>query len=278
MESRVPVNVRWRMMYARPIKGLRRDNCQFYHSLSLGARGEITGDWDLRPTVDAYLGGADFAGKRVLDVGTAGGYLAFEAERRGATEVVALDMDSAERWERVPFPSETSVADERDALHDYWERMRNGFWYAHEALDSKVLRAECDLYNIPSDLGEFDLAVLGMILPHVSDPFRALDSVALTAKSLVITQWMPNLAGPVAYFLPRPDKGFPRDAWWAITRDCFADMLSILGFEIRNEITAKHRCNARDDLTCTALYAERVRPATARLTDRGAGLGQPLAV
>src|SRR3954453_16714146 len=173
------------MQYARPMRGLRREDCQFYHSLSLGSSGELKGDWDLRPTINAYLAGADFRGKRVLDVGTAGGHLAFEAERRGAAEVVALDMDSADRWERVPFPSEASVQDERDALHEYWERMRSGFWYAHEALSSNVRRYECNLYEIPSEIGEFDIAVLGMFLPHVSDPFRALDSVASRAKSLV---------------------------------------------------------------------------------------------
>src|SRR4051794_17900554 len=115
------------MPYARPMRGLRREDCHFYHSLSLGSTGEIKGDWDLRPTVNAYVAGADFRGKRVLDVGTAGGYLAFEAERRGASEVVALDTDSPERAELVPFSSEGSIQDERDALHEYWETMRFGF-------------------------------------------------------------------------------------------------------------------------------------------------------
>src|SRR5688500_17783271 len=102
------------MLYARPMTGLRRADCHFYHSLSLRAGDQVVGDWDLRPTVDAYLGGAEFEGKRVLDVGTAGGYLAFEAERRGAREVVALDVDYPERWERVPFPPEQTAAIERD--------------------------------------------------------------------------------------------------------------------------------------------------------------------
>ena len=33
----------------------------------------------------------DLSGKRVLDLGTRDGYFAFEAERRGAAEVVAID-------------------------------------------------------------------------------------------------------------------------------------------------------------------------------------------
>ena len=40
--------------------------------------------WDLRRTIDAYLGHFDFRGKRALDVGTASGFLTFEMERRGS--------------------------------------------------------------------------------------------------------------------------------------------------------------------------------------------------
>ena len=40
--------------------------------------------WDLRKTIDAYLGHFDFRGKRALDVGTASGFLTFEMERRGS--------------------------------------------------------------------------------------------------------------------------------------------------------------------------------------------------
>jgi hypothetical protein len=73
--------------------------CWFYHSMDLPGIGEVQGHWDLRPTVDAYLGRIDFAGKRVLDVGTASGYLSFAMEEPG----------------RRSFPS-TSTA----AIEDTW--------------------------------------------------------------------------------------------------------------------------------------------------------------
>jgi hypothetical protein len=43
-----------------------RSLCDFYHVSEL-PDGELTpGQWDLRATVDEYLGRTDFAGKRVL--------------------------------------------------------------------------------------------------------------------------------------------------------------------------------------------------------------------
>ena len=59
-------------------------------------------DGILRKTIDDYLGNFDFRGKRVLDVGTATGFLSFEMEKRGA-EVVSFDMASRAQWQLVPF-------------------------------------------------------------------------------------------------------------------------------------------------------------------------------
>ena len=53
--------------------------------------GKIIGLWDLRQTVDDYLGRIDFAGKRVLEIGPASGFLTIEMERRGA-DVVAVEL------------------------------------------------------------------------------------------------------------------------------------------------------------------------------------------
>ncbi|MBI4379846.1 MAG: hypothetical protein HY574_01450 [candidate division NC10 bacterium] len=87
--------------YVKPIMVESIEDCDFYHSMHVPGIGEVSGDWDLRAVVDDYLGGVDFSGKRVLDVGTASGFLSFEMEKRGA-EVVSLDLDDAARFEFVP--------------------------------------------------------------------------------------------------------------------------------------------------------------------------------
>jgi hypothetical protein len=67
------------------------EECAFYHHMDLPGLKEVEG-WDLRKTIDEYLGHLDFRGKRVLDVGAAGGFLTFEMKKRGA-EVPRRESD-----------------------------------------------------------------------------------------------------------------------------------------------------------------------------------------
>src|SRR6516164_8364027 len=90
------------MVYAqeRVVAGI--DGCFFYHVMDLPGIGTVGQDWDLRGRVDDYLGNIELAGKRVLDVGTASGFLTFEMERMGA-EVVSLDADGPKCNFPLPF-------------------------------------------------------------------------------------------------------------------------------------------------------------------------------
>src|SRR5919106_1834775 len=70
----------------------------WYHTIDV-APGVTTPGWfDLRPIVDR-LPWPDVRGKRCLDVGPYDGFLAFELERRGAAEVVAVDIGAHEDWD-----------------------------------------------------------------------------------------------------------------------------------------------------------------------------------
>ena len=64
--------------------------------------GLVEGPWDLRGGVDDYLGNVDLNGKRVLEVGTASGFLCFTMEGRGA-DVVAYDLSDEQSWDVVPY-------------------------------------------------------------------------------------------------------------------------------------------------------------------------------
>src|SRR5262245_60846389 len=61
----------------------------WYHAVDLGGGLVTPGDYDYRGQVGAFGLPADLSGKRVLDVGSATGFFAFEFERRGA-EVVSV--------------------------------------------------------------------------------------------------------------------------------------------------------------------------------------------
>jgi hypothetical protein len=77
-------------------------SCFFYHTMDVPGYGTVHGEWDLRGQFDEYIGGVELAGKTMLDIGTASGFLTWEAERRGAT-VVSFDMDGVQRLTLLPF-------------------------------------------------------------------------------------------------------------------------------------------------------------------------------
>src|SRR3954469_15020041 len=70
----------------------------WYHTMEL-APGVVTPGWfDLRGILDR-MPWPDVTGRRCLDVGTYDGQLAFELERRGAAEVVAIDLSDHAEWD-----------------------------------------------------------------------------------------------------------------------------------------------------------------------------------
>jgi hypothetical protein len=76
---------------------------EYYHTMEVPGLGLVEGQWDLRSVVDQYLGDVSFAGKRVLEIGPASGFLTIEMERRGA-DVVAVEVPDDPGWDFVPYP------------------------------------------------------------------------------------------------------------------------------------------------------------------------------
>jgi SAM-dependent methyltransferase len=225
--------------------------CHFYHHMDLPGVGEVGSGWDLRDTVDDYLGRIDFQGKRVLDVGTASGFLTFAMEARGA-EVVSFDMAEPQHWNVVPYRDprfETErIAESTDFMN---QAVRYSYWFAHKRMKSKARVFYGDLYSgLPEGLGSFDIAVLGMILPHLRDPFQALYSVSrLRPETIVVTQQCPPGDSPHAIFLPTPEAD-PKAVeayfgWWVLSERCLTNMLGVLGYEVTSVTRAMHRCTRR---------------------------------
>src|SRR5262245_54410691 len=171
------------------------DECHFYHSMDLPGIGSIEGDWDLRGKFDEYIGNVDVSGKTVLDVGTASGFLTFEAEKRGAT-VFSFDADGPERIQTVP-PSPNDPK--------YFHSMRNSYRLAHHALKSKATPIYGDIYRMSELVPRCDVVFVAQILVHLRDPLGALHQASLTAKEhLVIAEAVaadPITDIPIAHFL-----------------------------------------------------------------------------
>jgi SAM-dependent methyltransferase len=130
-----------------------------WHTIEFPDGTVSTGAWDFRP-LSPKLPWPDVSGKRCLDIGTADGFWAFELERRGAAEVVALDRPSY-------FQSEC----------------RARFEAAHAKLGSRVRYEEGDVHELE---GEFDLAFMGYVLQVVANPVGALESVRRGCTELLV--------------------------------------------------------------------------------------------
>lgn len=146
---------------------------RWWHTIEFPDGSATDGDWDFRQLAP-QLPWPDVRGKRCLDVGTADGFWAFELERRGAAEVVALDRPSY-----------------------FQSKCRSRFEAAHARLGSRVSYAEGDVYELE---GEFDLTFMGYVLQVVTDPLGALESVRRVSRQLLALE---TVSLPLS-FLPSP--------------------------------------------------------------------------
>lgn len=149
------------------------DRLPWYHTIELGDGLVTPGEYDHRPAVRHVPLPARLDGLRCLDVGTHDGFWAFEMERRGAAEVVAIDI---EHPEEIDWPEPRLEI--TDQLRAHVAERKAAFEVAASALGSSVKREWCSLYDLTSDrVGTFDVAFLGTLLHHLRDPIGALQSV-----------------------------------------------------------------------------------------------------
>ena len=167
------------------------------------------------------------AGKRVLDIGAWDGFFSFEAERRGASHVLATDHFcwSGEGW-----------------------GTKQGFDYAHRRLGSKVESLDVDVPQIgPETTGVYDVVLFLGVLYHVQDPMRALANAASVTGEMLVVETATALD-----ILPWPVMRYHRGAelnndptnFWAPNRRCLEGMTRDLGFSriemTRHPVTKPH--------------------------------------
>src|SRR5213079_414603 len=104
---------------------------------------ETPGWHDTRPVVGQIPFPASLTGKRCLDVGTFDGFWAFEMERRGASEVVAIDILDPAAWD---WPARSTP--ETMAAIGRRKGQGQGFDIAHSQLGSSVRRLERSVYDL----------------------------------------------------------------------------------------------------------------------------------
>ncbi len=244
------------LSFATPLKVETLEECAFYHTFDLPGIGTVPGEWDLRQTVSAYLGKVNFNGRRVLDVGTADGFLCFYAEQQGASEVVALDLSPEHDWDIVPFAQMDTQA-ELQKRRKGIQKLNNAFWLAHRLLNSRAKLIYSDAYSFRWPSQDFEVVIFGAILLHLRDPFLALQRILESAKDTVIVaellwprQMLMYLASglfrqPLVCFLPDPVKMQPNETWWAITPAAVRRWLAVLGFNRQHVTIHRQRYRKR---------------------------------
>jgi SAM-dependent methyltransferase len=236
------------VVFAEPRHVESLSDCFFYHTMTLPGFGEVRGHWDLRGRFHDYVGNVDVKGKSVIDIGAATGFLSFEAERNGATRVVSFDMAHASQQSFLPF-AENRRRREPENQNVEMEQWKNAYWLCHRLLNSKAEVYYDDIYHLPAELGQFDIALVGSVLEHLSDPIKALASICrLVRETIVIVSPLIQSEERIARFEGSADHPENDFTWWTYSVGLYREVLKMLGFKIERIMESQYRYHYRDTL------------------------------
>ncbi|HVM08556.1 MAG TPA: hypothetical protein VM345_08845 [Acidimicrobiales bacterium] len=230
---------------------LTRDDCDWYHTAVLRSGEVIPGAWDLRGGEENYLGGTDVAGQRVLEFGPATGYLTYWMEDQGA-DVVCVDAGFDVSIDILPVPGNDLREIRMGAMRGIGA-VQNSWWYLHHERQSKASTVYAPIYDLPADIGMFDVTTFGAILLHLRDPFSALAQGAIhTHRRIIVTDLIQDTDVDPDQNVMRPDPLGAlehRTNWWAIFPGAVRQMLKRVGFTETQTFfhTQKHHLGHRLD-------------------------------
>lgn len=217
----------------------------WWHSIDFGhgvvTKGHKTAAIHKQELRDLQL--PDLHGKSVLDIGAWDGFYSFEAERRGASRVVALDHFA---WAvdplgcRMHVKSNGAATKSQQAAPEkcYFDTLpgKIGFDTARLALNSKVETVVGDFMTIDlKELGQFDVVFFFGVLYHMPEPLTSLQRVAAMTREMavietaaVIVPGMEDFA--LCEFYETTELGGDPTNWWAPNEKALAGMIRAAGF------------------------------------------------
>lgn len=183
---------------------------RWFHSINLGD-GIVTPGLDSSSTKLRTLGlPDDLSGLTVLDIGAWDGFFSFEAERRGASRVLATDKWDGQEW-----------------------GAKAGFNFAKKALHSKVEDLQTDVLGLSAEkVGQFDLVLFLGVLYHLRHPLLALEKVFSVTKRHLIIETLVDMKGsyqPMMVFYPQGTLGDSSN-YWGPNPAAVEAMLRFVGF------------------------------------------------
>jgi tRNA (mo5U34)-methyltransferase len=208
----------------------------WYHCINLGQGVVTNGDFEMGEYLPRYHFPDDMTGLKVLDVGRASGYFAFEFERRGA-HVVATEIASFLDWDFVGGPPERArrAAEIGDVAAFTHKNITGAFKLAYAARRSTVEPVTTTIYNIsPETVGDnFDIVFAGSVTSHLRDPILGLERfrsvVAPDGVCIVSAPYVGvDESLPLAAMVGTSDTD--RRSWWVVNKRCLIEMLNAAGF------------------------------------------------
>jgi tRNA (mo5U34)-methyltransferase len=198
----------------------------WYHTIEVAPGVRTPGRYDPAPLLEAMKFPTSFRDKTVLDIGCMDGFFAFEAERRGARRVVAMDRHPADHC---------------------------GFAVARELLGSKVEYTTGSVYDLSPEVhGDFDVVLFLGVFYHLRHPLLALDRIHAVCKELLfletqvlddcfvhegrerpladVARILPGAA--ILQFYPADELYGDLSNWFAPTARCAELMLATSGFRV----------------------------------------------
>ena len=185
----------------------------WWHTIDLG-NGIITPGRDNSPAKLQWLNFPEnLTGKSVIDIGAWDGFFSFEAERRGASRVLAVDSFV---WQ------------------GYGGGSKADFELARRALNSRVEDRELEVLDLsPDRVGTFDLVLFLGVLYHMQHPLLALEKVYSLARDQVILETHIDLrscACPAMRFYPAGELAGDGSNWWGPNPAAVVAMMEVVGF------------------------------------------------
>jgi len=202
----------------------------WYHTIDLPEGGHTAGWYDCRRAPSEVEWPAGVRGGRCLDVGTFDGFWAFELERRGAAEVVALDVDDPDAldWfydDRVRGP---------ELVRKWGSERGPGFVEAAALVGSAARRVNCSVYDLDPDVvGRFDVVFCGALLLHLAQPVKALEVMrSVCAGELILVEHLDPYLELMAHHVPSAHFSPDWDQWWRTNSSGLRTMVERAGFDI----------------------------------------------
>jgi tRNA (mo5U34)-methyltransferase len=202
----------------------------WYHTIDMPDGTATPGFYDTRESPNFVPWPKELVGGRCIDVGTFDGFWAFQLEKRGAGEVVALDLADPEA---LDWPYDHRISGPRD-LRQWGAERETGFRETANALGSKADWINQSVYDLnPDRNGMFDVVFCGALLLHLRDPIRALEAMRSVCRgSLILAEAIEPRLEVLARLVPSAMIQASVDQWWRPNSTGLSAMTYKAGFTV----------------------------------------------